>query len=189
MATIKELFTEHGVENTELQAKIEGLLTTAESKKADGIPYSRFKEKVDQAQELKADNAELQSKYEKLEKTSLKQKEEVKRLGGIEADYDTFKANELKTITGNFDKVITSLTVEETDPKYETYQKVLKKLTKATDEVPLTAEQIKSNLTIYEYAKEFGGLDIKDEDYDDGKNQQGNKTDDKKTAFETFLSE
>ena len=175
MVTIRELFTEHGVENTELQAKIESLLTTAESKKTDGIPYSRFKEKVDQAQEYKADNAELQSKFDKLEKTVLKQTDEIGELNGYKDKYETFQAKELKDTTDKFNKIVTGLSVEETDPKYETYKKVLDKFEKAGKGETLTIEQIKSNSTIYEYAKEFGALNIDEGGFDDGKLQKGNK--------------
>jgi len=173
MATIKELFTEHGVENTELQAKIEGLLTTAESKKTDGIPYSRFKEKVDQAQEYKADNAELQSKFDKLEKTLLKQKEDLGELKGFKEKYETFQTNELKLTTEKFNKIVSGLTVEETDPKYATYKKVLDKLTLAGKDETLTYEQINANLAIYGYAEEFGALKLSKEDFDNGANPNG----------------
>ena len=186
MATIRELFTEHGVENTELQAKIESLLTTAESKKTDGIPYSRFKEKVDQAQEYKADNAELQSKFDKIEKTLVTQKEEIGELSGFKDKYETFQAKELKDTTDKFNKIVTGLSVEETDPKYETYKKVLDKFTLAGKGETLTIEQIKSNSTIYEYAKEFGALNIDEGGFDDGKNQEGANIVKQGDAFDDF---
>ena len=82
MASVKELFAKASVENAELQAEIESLITTVESKKTDGIPYARFKEKVDEANELKADLAEKEADNEKL-KTQMKRFCLYKRAGVV----------------------------------------------------------------------------------------------------------
>ncbi len=188
MATVKELFANAGVENAELMAGIEGLLTIAESKKSDGIPYSRFKEKVSEANEAKAYLIELQTKYEKAVKTIDSNKETLKELKLVKDEFDGYKVKQLEASTGEFEKIVKGLTVEETDPKFDTYNKVLSEFTLATEESPLTAEQIKSNLTIYKYAKDFGGLELKEKP-EDNPNAKGGKHDPAKSAFDTFLNE
>ena len=141
------------------------------------------KDKIRELQSKLEDDSDSKDDYEgKLGKL----KTEIEELKGFKTQLDDFKSNELKESTNAFNKIITSLTVEETDPKYETYQKVLGKLVLAEDDKELTAEQIKANLTIYEYAKEFGGLEITEENFEDGKNQKGGRAEVKDDPLDAF---
>jgi len=141
------------------------------------------KDKIRELQSKLEDDSDSKDDYEgKLGKL----KDQIEELKGFKTQLDDFKSNELKESTNAFNKIITSLTVEETDPKYETYQKVLGKLVLAEDDKELTAEQIKANLTIYEYAKEFGGLEITEENFEDGKNQKGSRPEVKDDPLDAF---
>ena len=190
----------------EIVAQVRAKLSDEEVSKVSDLLSQITREEIDLQGELSSANYESKTRKgtirdlqkivdgksdskEDYESKLAKKDAELGELKGFKEKFETFQAKELKDTTVRFDKIVKGLSVDETDPKYETYKKVLDKFTLAGKDETLTIEQIKANSTIYEYAKEFGALNIDEGGFDDGKNQQGNKTDDKKTAFETFLSE
>ena len=184
--SIKELLAKHGVDNAELQVDLESLLSTAESKKTDGIPYARFKEKVEEVRNLQADKAELENKVTGLEKEIETNKTEVDRLKGIETEFNTYQEKQFETAKSEFEKIVEQLSVKETDPKHEQYKKVLGKFKLGTKEEPLTKEQIERNLEIYNLAKELGGLDSSDKNFEDGKSPKPKPSDIPDPLIEAF---
>ena len=144
---LKELFAKHGVDNAELLAEVEGQLTAAESKQTDGIPYKRFKEKVEEVNNLKADLAEKEIKIEKLESKSKTVAEEVNRLKGIEAKHQKVVEATQKKQADLWESRKKVFEVAESDPTFEKVQKIIGKF-KIGDE--LTPDQIEVNNNLYD---------------------------------------
>lgn len=174
----------------EIVAQVRAKLSPEELDKVSELLSSITREEVDLREDLTSANQESKSRKEKIRElqkqiddkgdskedydTKIAKKDaEIKELNELKVKYEKFQADELKNTTDKFDKIVKGLTVKETDPEYETYQKVLGKLTLADKDTPLTSEQIKANLTIYEYAKEFGALKIDESDFDEGANPKG----------------
>jgi len=176
----------------EIVAQIRAKLSDEEASKVSDLLSSITREATDIQEDLNSANHESKTRKEKIrelqkeidnktdskedfEAKLAKKDKEIEELTELKGKYEAFKAKELEDTTKKFNAVIKGLTVEETDPKFETYKKVLNKLTLAEKDEKLTMEQIKANLTIYEYAKEFGALKIDEEDFDEGENPSGKK--------------
>ena len=190
----------------EIVAQVRAKLSDEEVSKVSDLLSQITREGADLAEDLSSANHESKTRKEKIrelqkdvdgkgdskedfERKLAKKDVELGELKGFKEKFETFQAKELKDTTVRFDKIVKGLSVDETDPKYETYKKVLDKFTLAGKDETLTIEQIKANSTIYEYAKEFGALNIDEGGFADGKNQHGADSKDKgETAFETFLS-
>lgn len=183
MTTVKELFAKHGVEGAELMAEIQSLLTIAESKKSDSIPYSRFKEKVDEVNQLKADKAELESqltsdktefesKFGKLETKFNTQKTEITDLKGIKGKYESYveTENKLHLDKWNINKKI--FAIEKEDTKYPAIQKII---TKFNLNEELTAEQVKANNSLFDTYNEIGYFGEPDPNLDDAEKAKGGR--------------
>lgn len=121
------------------------------------------KEKIRELQDQIESKEDIKSEYER----KLKDKEdEIEQLKGIEGEYNEFKNRQNKNLEKEWNNIYEKLNVKETDPKYEHYQKVLNKM---IIEDEMTADIIQKNLEVYNYAKEFGGLNIKPQKGDETK--------------------
>lgn len=164
MATVKELFANAGVDNAELEAEIESLLTTAMSKKIEGIPKSRFKEKVDECNNLKADLAEKESEIDKLNKKIGKSDEELTGLQIIKKNYESMMKTEAEVQLKKWEERWKILDVDESDTNYERMNKIKSKFANNSEGLDkLKPEEIKANNVLFdvyddaEYFKDIAG--------------------------------
>ena len=171
MATVKELFAKHGVENAVLELEVDALITSAASKNT-GIPKGRFNEKIEECNELRADNTELEAKVLLSTKTIETQKAKINELEGIETEYKAFKEAENKRELEKWNERKKLLTIDDSDAEYDKVQKVIHKFI-LTDEI--TPEQVKANNNLFETYEEVDYFAKTDTDYEDGKKPQGGK--------------
>jgi len=185
-------------------AQIRAKLSDEELSKVSGLLSQVEREGDDLGSDLSAANHESKTRKEKIRelqsqidgsgdlsekhKTEVdKLKAEIKEYRGYKTELETFKAKELESFGKQFDDIVKQLTVEETDPKFKQYKTVLNKFKLAEEGKTLTADEIKSNLDIYNLAKEFGGLDFEDNNFDDGANpKRPPSTDPGKSPFDAF---
>ena len=183
--TLQELFAKHGVESAELQAEVQGLLTTAESKKTDGIPMSRFSEKVQECNTLRADKVELESKITTLESSRTETTEEITRLKGIETKFNEYQTKSDSEVVENWKTKAKVFDLKDTNPNHERITKLKESF--AFDE-ELTIEQTRKNLETYAIMETAGAFkDVKVEviDGDRFENQrQQSAEDDPLSAFD-----
>ena len=174
----------------EIVAQVRAKLSDEELSKVSDLLSQITRGGADLQEDLNSANHESKTRKEKIrelqkdidgkgdskedyESKLAKKDTEIGELKGFKEKYETFQTNELKLTTEKFNKIVSGLTVEETDPKYATYKKVLDKLTLAGKDETLTYEQINANLAIYGYAEEFGALKLSKEDFDNGANPNG----------------
>ncbi len=172
MATVKELFAKHGVENATLSAEVESLIAIAESK-TTGIPQGRFNEKVHECNELRADKVELEAKALLSIQTIATQKEEIKNLKGIETEFNAFKEAENKRELEKWNERKKVLTIDDSHSDYDKIQKIIGKF--AMGET-LTPEQIRSNNNLYETYAEIDYFEKEDNNYPPGGKPGGAKS-------------
>lgn len=160
--TIKELFNEHGIDKPELVAGVENAIQIAESKNTEnGIPYSRFKEKVGQYNDLLADKATLETDYDNLQKKVMKMEAEVQNLGEYKNKYESYenKIYERDLAVWNEKKQV--FDAKEGDKLFEKIEKIKSKFNFGDD---LNKQQLEKNLekiNIYEEAGYFTSADSK----------------------------
>lgn len=118
MSRVTDLFTTHGVENAELIAGIEQLLTTAESKNTDGIPKGRFNEVVKERNELRADIEELNAKISGYETKLEASKEKLESAKAVQNELDEFKHAAFKEKRELWVEKAKLFNVAEDDKKY-----------------------------------------------------------------------
>jgi len=165
MATLKELLAKHGVENANLEAEVNVLLTSAGSQNA-GIPKDRFDTVIGERNQLRADVSERDATIAEINATIETQKADIDRLSGIEVEYKTFKDAENKRELDKWIERKKVLMVDDSNPDYEKVQKVLHKFNVSEE---LTPEQIKSNNTLFETYEEVDYFAKTDNKYPDGK--------------------
>ena len=151
--TVKELFAKHSVENAELIAEVEGLLATAESKKTEGIPQSRFSEKCKECNDLKSDKVELEAEISKLQTKLETAKGDISKLKLIETEYNTTLTKQKQENKAEWEKICDQyLNVDESDTRYDKIQPILKNfvIDKPND------DQITANLKVFKLLEPTG---------------------------------
>lgn len=175
--TVKELFTKHGIDNAELQAEVEVLLTTAESKKTDGIPLGRFNVKVKECNDLRADKVELEQTITD-QKTNIETLEtNNKELKKVQKEFDIYKKGEATKFAEKWNGRKAVFDIEDTDPEYEKVNKIKHKFHFAEEDKELTAEQVIANNTLYDTYDEIGYFKKDKSDLEDGKSAKGEPKD------------
>ena len=174
MKTIKELFVDANVENADLIASVEKAISTAESKNTDnGIPYSRFKEKVGQYNELLADKATLETQHENLQQKVTKLESEMQELGEYKTKYESYESKIYEKDLAAWNEKKQLFNTKEGDKLHEKIDKIKSKFDFGDD---LNKQQLENNLEkiqIYEDADYFKSVES-------GTNYNNKKTDSSK---------
>jgi len=175
MSKVTELLAKHSVESAELEAALEQLLTTAESKSTDGIPKGRFNEVIRERNELKADVEELNAKITGLETKISDSKVKLTEAKAIKDELDSFKNkafNESKSVWLDKSKLFD---VAEDDKKYPDIQKIKSDFIFKEKPEDYTEEDIAQNLNMLKPYEKIGyfGDNYTPPDIDDKRSQGG----------------
>lgn len=146
--TIKELFAKHGVENADLLASVERVVEST-----SGIPQSRFKEVIDERNNLRADLEELESSKSALETKLSELGTELERLRSVETEHNNYLERQNQEIIGKWKDISKVFDIAETDPNFDKYNKIKADFAFGEN---LTAEQAKQNLKVYEIYDKAG---------------------------------
>jgi len=169
MAKIQEVLAKHGVENAELIAELETVIQTAESKNTgDGIPYSRFKEKVSQYNNAVADNAELKTQLEQLNEKLNQSATQIGELSKYKTEFENVQKQKFEKNLEKWNSSKEIFNVAEGDKIFEKVAKVKHRFNLADD---LTPDQIQSNLAMLDTYNEVGyfNMESKPTGYTDAK--------------------
>lgn len=167
--TIKELFAKHGVDNADLLSSVEKVVEST-----SGIPQSRFKEVIDERNNLRAEKVELESQIGQLNATIDGSVTELDRLKAVEVEHNTYLETQHKQLIQKWTDTAKVFDVAETDPNFDKFNKIKTDFALGDDITPEQAQQNLKTYEIYNKAGFFGSSDA--EHNNDTPPQGGNHT-------------
>src|SRR6056297_89468 len=128
---------------------------------SDSIPKDRFKQVVDQKNELQAKITELESAKESIEKKFNDTNLKIEELTGYKTKYETVRQERIKSLAKRNQDALAKLTVSKDDKRFETLEKLRSKFVVKAEGEDYTEPELQKNLEQFDLLVDAGVLQEK----------------------------